>query len=129
RDETGGVAGSNRRRARGATGVGRAIRVSLDAMAESQGSGAGLPSSILQNQGQPDASSPPRPSATIPPYLQGQHASASIVLMSDGQNNQFPAPLDVVDQATSRGVRIYTIGLGSAAGAIVRLQGRAVRTA
>ncbi len=51
------------------------------------------------------------------------------MLLSDGQNNQFPAPLDIVDQASSRGVRIYTIGVGSAAGAIVRLQGRAVRTA
>jgi len=35
----------------------------------------------------------------------------------------------VVDQAVSRGVRVYTIGVGSAAGTIVRLQGRAVRTA
>ena len=37
--------------------------------------------------------------------------------------------MDVVDQAVSRGIRIYTIGVGSAVGAIVRLQGRAVRTA
>jgi Ca-activated chloride channel homolog len=123
------IAAINRLRPQRATAIGRAILVSLDAIAESQGSEADLPSSILQNQGQPDASTAPRPSATIPPYLQGQHSSASIVLMSDGQNNQFPAPLDVVDQASSRGVRIYTIGVGSAAGAIVRLQGRAVRTA
>ena len=128
-DKTLVIAAINRLRPQRATAIGRAILVSLDAIAESQGSEADLPSSILQNQGQPDASATPRPSATIPAYLQGQHASASIVLMSDGQNNQFPAPLDVVDQASSRGVRIYTIGLGSAAGAIVRLQGRAVRTA
>jgi Ca-activated chloride channel family protein len=128
-DKTLVVAAINRLRPQRATAIGRAILVSLDAIAESQGSEADLPSSILQNQGQPDASPRPRPSATVPPYLVGQHASASIVLMSDGQNNQFPPPLDVVDQATSRGVRIYTIGLGSAAGAIVRLQGRAVRTA
>ncbi|HYV22294.1 MAG TPA: VWA domain-containing protein [Candidatus Bathyarchaeia archaeon] len=128
-DKTLVIAAINRLRPQRATAIGRAILVSLDAIAESQGSEADLPSSILQNQGQPDASAPPRPSATIPPYLQGQHSSASIVLMSDGQNNQFPAPLDVVDQASSRGVRIYTIGVGSAAGAIVRLQGRAVRTA
>jgi Ca-activated chloride channel family protein len=128
-DKTLVIAAINRLRPQRATAIGRAILVSLDAIAESQGSEADLPSSILQNPGQPDASVRPRPSATIPPYLKGQHASASIVLMSDGQNNQFPAPLDVVDQATSRGVRIYTIGLGSAAGTIVRLQGRAVRTA
>jgi len=127
-DKTLVIAAINRLRPQRATAIGRAILVSLDAIAEDQGSEADLPSSILQ-QGQPGAPAAPPPSATIPPYLQGQHSSASIVLMSDGQNNQFPPPLDVIDQAVSRGVRVYTIGLGSAAGAVVRLQGRAVRTA
>ena len=126
-DKTLVIAAINRLRPQRATAIGRAILVSLDAIAENQGSEEDLPSSILQ-QGQPGAI--PRPTATpLPAYLEGQHSSASIVLMSDGQNNQFPPPLDVIDQAVSRGVRVYTIGVGSAAGAIVRLQGRAVRTA
>jgi Ca-activated chloride channel family protein len=126
-DKTLVIAAINRLRPQRATAIGRAILVSLDAIAENQGSEEDLPSSILQ-QGQPGAT--PRPTATpLPAYLQGQHSSASIVLMSDGQNNQFPPPLDVIDQAVSRGVRVYTIGVGSATGAIVRLQGRAVRTA
>jgi Ca-activated chloride channel family protein len=126
-DKTLVIAAINRLRPQRATAIGRAILVSLDAIAENQGSEEDLPSSILQ-QGQPGAA--PRPTATpLPAYLEGQHSSASIVLMSDGQNNQFPPPLDVIDQAVSRGVRVYTIGVGSATGAIVRLQGRAVRTA
>jgi Ca-activated chloride channel family protein len=126
-DKTLVIAAINRLRAQRATAIGRAILVSLDAIAENQGSEEDLPSSILQ-QGQPGATA--RPTATpLPAYLQGQHSSASIILMSDGQNNQFPPPLDVIDQAVSRGVRVYTIGVGSATGAIVRLQGRAVRTA
>jgi Ca-activated chloride channel homolog len=117
------VAAINRLRAQRATAIGRAILISLDAIFE--GSEDDLPSSILQ---QPGGS--PLPTATpFPSYLQGQHAAASIVLMSDGQNNQFPPPLDIVDQATQRGVRIFTIGVGSAGGTIVRLQGRSVRTA
>jgi Ca-activated chloride channel homolog len=128
-DKTLVIAAINRLRPQRATAIGRAILVSLDAINESMGSEEDLPSSILQ-QGQPGASATPRPTATpLPAYLQGQHSSASIVLMSDGQNNQFPPPLDVIDQAVSRGVRVYTIGVGSAQGAIVRLQGRAVRTA
>ena len=126
-DKTLVIAAINRLRPQRATAIGRAILVSLDAIAENQGSEEDLPSSILQ-QGQPGGT--PRPTATpLPAYLQGQHSSASIVLMSDGQNNQFPPPLDVIDQAVSRGVRVYTIGVGSAQGAVVRLQGRAVRTA
>ncbi len=121
------LAAINRLRPQRATAIGRAILVSLDAIFESMGSEDALPSSILEQQTQSGA---PRPTATpLPAYLQGQHAAASIVLLSDGQNNQFPPPLDVVDQATSRGVRIYTIGVGSASGTIVRLQGRSVRTA
>jgi Ca-activated chloride channel family protein len=127
-DKTLVIAAINRLRPQRATAIGRAILISLDAIFE--GSEDDLPSSILQQQGQPGPSATPRPTATpLPAYLQGQHAAASIVLLSDGQNNQFPPPLDVVDQAISRGVRIYTIGVGSANGAIVRLQGRAVRTA
>ena len=128
-DKTLVIAAINRLRPQRATAIGRAILVSLDAIEESQGSETDLPSSILQQGGQqPDATA--RPTATpLPAYLQGQHSSASIVLMSDGQNNQFPAPLDVIDQAVSRGVRVYTIGVGSAQGAVVRLQGRSVRTA
>jgi Ca-activated chloride channel family protein len=122
------IAAINRLRAQRATAIGRAILISLDAIEESSGSETDLPSSILQQPGQA-ASGSARPSATIPAYLQGQHAAASIVLLSDGQNNQFPAPLDVIDQAVSRGVRVYTIGVGSAAGTVVRLQGRSVRTA
>jgi Ca-activated chloride channel family protein len=128
-DKTLVIAAINRLRPQRATAIGRAILVSLDAIAENQGSEEDLPSSILQQPGQQPGAAP-RPSATpLPAYLVGQHSSASIVLMSDGQNNQFPPPLDVIDQAVSRGVRVYTIGLGSATGAIVRLQGRAVRTA
>jgi Ca-activated chloride channel homolog len=121
------LAAINRLRPQRATAIGRAILVSLDAINESMGSEEDLPSSIL-NQQNPNGT--PRPTATpLPAYLQGQHSSASIVLLSDGQNNQFPPPLDIVDQATSRGVRVYTIGVGSAAGTVVRLQGRSVRTA
>src|SRR5467141_547798 len=111
------IAAINRLRPQRATAIGRAILVSLDAIEESMGSETDLPSSILQQQ---NPNGTPRPTATpLPAYLQGPHSSASVVLLSDGQNNQVPPPLDVVDQAVSRGVRVYTIGVGSAAGTIV----------
>ena len=52
----------------------------------------------------------------------------TIILLSDGQNNQFPAPLQIIDAAISRGIRVYTVGVGSAEGTILRLQGRQIRT-
>src|SRR5256886_12628184 len=74
------IAAINRLRQQLATAIGRAILVSLDAIFESMGSEDALPSSILQQQ---TPSGAPRPSATpVPAYLQGQHAAASIVLLS-----------------------------------------------
>jgi Ca-activated chloride channel family protein len=39
------------------------------------------------------------------------------VLLTDGQSNAGPAPLDAAQQAVTRGVRVYTIGFGTASGA------------
>ncbi len=54
-------------------------------------------------------------------------SSAIIVLMSDGQSNTGPPPLEVVDQAASRGVRIYTVGLGNPEGTIITFYNRSMR--
>jgi hypothetical protein len=65
---------------------------------------------------------------TPQPVPRGADRTATIVLLSDGQNNQFPAPQQVVEDAVTRGIRIFTVGVGSSDGTIVRIQGRAVRT-
>jgi Ca-activated chloride channel family protein len=108
-----------------ATAIGRGILVSLDAIFE--GSEEELPSEKwlrpgLAQEGDPFAPAPRPPSREIP------RAAATIVLLTDGQNNQYPPPLAVVEEASSRGVRVYTIGLGTAEGTILRVGGRAIRT-
>jgi Ca-activated chloride channel family protein len=55
-------------------------------------------------------------------------APASIILLTDGQNNQFPPPLAILDQAISRGIRVYTVGVGTPSGAVLNLEGRQIRT-
>lgn len=49
----------------------------------------------------------------LPLTTHGEYAPAIIVLLTDGENTDGPSPLDVVDQAASHGVRVYTIGIGS----------------
>jgi Ca-activated chloride channel family protein len=58
----------------------------------------------------------------------GTYASAIIVLLTDGENNQGPDPQEVAQAAADRGVRVYTVGIGSAEGTIIRIQGRSIRT-
>ena len=42
-----------------------------------------------------------------------------MVLLTDGANNAGPAPIDAAKQAADRGVRVYTIGFGSADGGAI----------
>ena len=50
-----------------------------------------------------------------------------VVLLSDGESNTGPPPLDVVNQATDRGIRVYTVGIGSPEGVVLRAGGFAIR--
>ena len=65
---------------------------------------------------QPLAEPTPAPTP-VPP---GSHAPAVIVLLTDGENNERPDPMAAAQAAADRGVRIYTVGIGSAAGADAR---------
>jgi Ca-activated chloride channel family protein len=58
------------------------------------------------------ASSGPEPT----PVPKGVYAADIIVLLTDGATNAGPWPLDAAQQAVDRGVRVYTIGFGTANG-------------
>ncbi len=100
-----------------ATAIGSGILTSLNAILEEYGD---RPVSF-----QPEPFGGEQQSA---PLAQGEPIStAIIVLMSDGQSNTGPPPLEVVEQAASRGIKIYTVGLGSPDGTIITFYNRAMR--
>ena len=113
----------DRLRTQRATGIGRGILTSLDAIFENDEE---IPPSVqaLQRLEQTGGQGP---MPTRPPGGT-LNAPATIILLSDGQNNQFPAPLQIIGEAISRGIRVYTVGVGSPEGTILRLQGRQIRT-
>ena len=118
------LAAIDRLRLQRATAIGRAILTSLDSIWEDAGSEGDQPSAVLTQPQNPNA--PQTPAKTAVPGA--AKASASIILLTDGQNNQFPPPLAIVDQAISRGIRVYTVGVGTPAGAVLSLEGRSIRT-
>jgi len=119
------IAAIDRLRLQRATAIGRAVLTSLDAIWEDEGSEGDQPSAVLTQPQNPNA--PQTPAKTAVPGA--AKASASIILLTDGQNNQFPPPLAIIDQAISRGIRVYTVGVGTPAGAVLSLEGRSIRTA
>jgi len=73
-----------------------------------------------------DLTSTPTPSPTpLPP---GTYAPAAIVLLTDGENTAPPDPLEAVQAAADRGVRIYTVGIGSPEGATLEIEGFSIHT-
>jgi Ca-activated chloride channel family protein len=95
------------------TGIGNGILESLDAIAEIDPNVAPSVRSF---------SSSVQP--TFTPVPRGAYAPSIVVLLTDGASNTGPRPLDAAQQAVDRGVRIYTIGFGTARGG--RMDCRAV---
>jgi Ca-activated chloride channel family protein len=75
-----------------------------------------------------DASGGATPMPTPTPVPAGTYAPAAIVLITDGENTTSPDPLAAAQAAADRGVRIYTIGIGSAAGTTLHINGYVVHT-
>ena len=56
------------------------------------------------------------------------YSSAVILLLTDGENSEAPDPLAVAQVAANAGVRIYPIGIGTAEGSVLEIDGFSVVT-
>jgi Ca-activated chloride channel family protein len=59
----------------------------------------------------------------------GFFGSSAIVLLSDGENTSRPDPLKLAEVASTAGVKIHAIGVGTKEGAVVEIDGFSVATA
>jgi Ca-activated chloride channel family protein len=66
-------------------------------------------------------------SKKAPPVAPGSDKSAVIILLTDGATNAGPDPLDAAREAANHGVRVYTVGFGTAEGEIVGFGGWRMR--
>jgi Ca-activated chloride channel family protein len=57
----------------------------------------------------------------------GSNKSAVIILLTDGSTNAGPDPIEAARTAANRGVRVFTVGFGTANGDIVGFGGRRMR--
>jgi Ca-activated chloride channel family protein len=100
------------------TSLGNGILMSLEAIARAQkGDGSSYYTDLTLT---------PMPTAT--PMPRGTYTSAAIVLLTDGENTTSPDPLEAAQKAADRGVRIHTVGIGSAAGSILKIEGYSIRS-
>jgi Ca-activated chloride channel family protein len=95
------------------TNIGAGLSVALDA--------------IYEDQAAADAPVTNNPAPTPTPAA-GDAPPASIVLVSDGQSNTGPDPLDIANEAAKAGIKVYTVGIGTEEGTVLQIQGRNVFT-
>jgi len=96
----------------GGTSLGRGIQTSLSAI-------AGRTVQLDPATESPDATG----------QALGYYGSAAVILLSDGENTDGPDPLQAAELASTAGVRVYPIGLGSARGTVLQVDGFQVATA
>ena len=113
------VAAIDRFQLQRATAIGSAIIVSLATIFPDAGIDLG---SLTYG---PEASKkPPAPSAqAFKPVPPGSYQSAVIILLTDGQRTTGPDSLAAARMAAERGVRIFTVGVGTPEGKIVGFEG------
>jgi Ca-activated chloride channel homolog len=116
-DQDAVLAAINRLRLQSGTSLARGIEASLKAIA------AGTDHALTLSSNRRQTSAP-----TPTPVPKGTYTSAVIVLLSDGENTQAPDPLAAAHMAADRGVRIYTVGIGSTTGAMLHIDGFTVRS-
>ncbi|MCW5612825.1 MAG: VWA domain-containing protein [Rubrivivax sp.] len=61
------------------------------------------------------------------PVEPGSYSSAAIIMLTDGQRTTGPDPLDAAKMAAERGVRVYTVGMGTTAGEVIGFEGWSMR--
>jgi Ca-activated chloride channel homolog len=106
------IAAIRRLSAGGGTSLGQGLLTSLDAIA---GKKLTIDASALQN----DAGS----------VKIGFYGSSTIVLLSDGENTSRLDPVSLAQVASTAGVRIHAVGIGTREGTVVQIDGFSVATA
>jgi Ca-activated chloride channel family protein len=72
-----------------------------------------------------DPSAPAKgPAEPVPP---GSFTSAAIILLTDGQRTTGPDPIEAARFAADRGIRIYTVGIGTPDGEVMGFEGWRMR--
>ncbi len=72
-----------------------------------------------------DASKPEQ--EAFEPVAPGSYTSAAIILLTDGQSTMGLDPIEAAKMAADRGVRVYTVGVGTNDGEVIHYEGWTMR--
>ena len=84
---------------------------------------------LSQITGQRDMPPAPgdKPKPVFEPVPPGSYGSAAVILLTDGQRTTGPDPVEAAKMAADRGVRVYTVGVGTKEGETIGFEGWSMR--
>jgi Ca-activated chloride channel family protein len=106
-----------------ATAIGSGIIVSHAAIFPDQGIDVGTLTYGADTSRKSDKAGPP----ALKPVPPGSYSSAVIILLTDGQRTTGPDSIMAAKMAAERGVRVYTVGVGTPEGKIIGFEGWSMR--
>jgi Ca-activated chloride channel family protein len=119
------VAAIDRFQLQRATAIGSGLILSLAAMFPD----AGI--DLSQVTGQRNMPMPlgaePKAQKEFTPVEPGSYASGAIILLTDGQRTTGPDPIEAAQMAAQRGVKVYTVGIGTKEGDTIGFEGWTMR--
>jgi Ca-activated chloride channel family protein len=68
-----------------------------------------------------------RPKREFTPVEPGSYASGAVILLTDGQRTTGPDPMDAAKMAADRGVKVFTVGIGTKEGETIGFEGWSMR--
>jgi Ca-activated chloride channel family protein len=122
------VAAIDRMQLQRATAIGSGILVSLKAIFpdvefDLRGSNPRPEANKSRSLDQKDKSD----TKDVKPVPPGSYQAAAIILLTDGQTTTGPDPIEASRMAADRGVRIFTVGVGTVNGEVIGFEGWSMR--
>jgi Ca-activated chloride channel family protein len=85
------------------------------------------PDAARQSRSLDDTAKPKDKGKPAAPVQPGSYNAAAIILLTDGQTTTGPDPIEAARMAAERGVRIFTVGVGTVNGEVIGFEGWSMR--
>jgi Ca-activated chloride channel homolog len=118
------VAAIDRFQLQRATAIGSGLILSLAAIFPEAGIDL---SQVTGARLMPRALGETKPEKEFTPVEPGSYSSAAIILLTDGQRTTGPDSMDAAKMAADRGVKVYTVGIGTKEGDTIGFEGWSMR--
>jgi Ca-activated chloride channel family protein len=118
------VAAIDRFQMQRATAIGSGLILSLATLFPDEGIDLSQITGARAMPAAPDEKKEKKPFTPVEP---GSYNSAAVILLTDGQRTTGPDPLEAAKMAAERGVKVYTVGIGTKAGETIGFEGWSMR--